>query len=238
MVDYAKQLHSDIVPSSGHQRAAPFFRSNLLQQINHAFLCDAEGVSPMPNTCTICRHKERTEIESALARGDSLRDIAGQFQSSKSSVDRHQRCVAAELQALKASRSLQRGETILQRLVRYRLVAEKHLNDDEKALQALDRCYKQIEIEAKLTGAYQKKQENQPDAQRRHEVVVEAYKRVFALKTYDEAVAAIKAIYEAPDTEAVESAIRAAIDEDAQAIESVWLEAERTVIQRESTMIH
>jgi hypothetical protein len=112
------------------------------------------------------------------------------------------------------------------------------VNDDEKALPALDRCYKQIDIEAKLTGAYQKKQENQPDAQRRHEIIIEAYKLVFASKTFEESIAAIRAIYEARDDKAFESAIRAAIEEDTEAIESVWNDAEMYVVQRESTMAH
>jgi hypothetical protein len=43
----------------------------------------------MANTCSICRHSKRKEIESALAAGQSLRDIAGRFQVGKSSVERH-----------------------------------------------------------------------------------------------------------------------------------------------------
>jgi hypothetical protein len=125
----------------------------------------------MPNTCTICKHPECKQIESALARGQSLRDIAGQSQASKSSIDRHQRCVAAELQTFKASRSIQLNETLLQRLDCYRGVAEQFLKNDEKALAALDRCYKQVDIEAKLTGQYQKKQENQADPQKRQEII-------------------------------------------------------------------
>jgi hypothetical protein len=192
----------------------------------------------LPNTCTICKHPDREKIEDALARGLSLRNIASQFGVGYQAVNRHQTCTAAELKALKASHSTQLNESLLERLNRYRLIAERFLNDDEKALLALDRCYKQIEIEAKLTGAYQKKQENQPDKQRRHEIIVEAYKHVFATKSYDEAVAAIRAIYEAWDDEAREAAVRAAIEADTEAVEAVWSEAEQRVIQRESTMIH
>ena len=32
----------------------------------------------MPNTCSICKHEKRQQIENALARGNSLRDIARQ----------------------------------------------------------------------------------------------------------------------------------------------------------------
>jgi hypothetical protein len=192
----------------------------------------------MLNTCTICKHPEREQIQSALARGMSLRDIARQFEASKDAVSRHQTCVAAELKALKAARSTQLNESLLQRLVRYRLVAEKHLNDDEKALAALARCYKQVEIEAKLTGAYQKKQENQPDAQRRHEIIVEAYKQVFAQKSFDDAISLIRAIYEARDESARDAAVRVAIEADTIEVEAVWSEAEKRINHRESTMIH
>jgi hypothetical protein len=192
----------------------------------------------MPNTCTICRHEDREQIESALARGESLRIIANQFGVGNSSVQRHQTCIAAELKALKASRSKKLNETLLERLDRYRSVAEQFLDNDEEALAALDRCYKQVDIEAKLTGEYQKKQENKPDAQRRHEIIVEAYCQVFEQKTLDEAIAAIRAIYEAPDEQSRRLAIKAALEADKREVEAVWLEAEQKVNLRESTMIH
>jgi hypothetical protein len=192
----------------------------------------------MPNTCTICKHEEREQIESALARSKSLRHIASQFSVGYKSVDRHQTCIAAELQALKASRSKKLNETLLERLDRYRSVAEQFLSDDEKALAALDRCYKQVDIEAKLTGEYQKKQENKPDAQRRHEIIVEAYFQVFEQKTLDEAIAAIRAIYEASDEQSRRLAIKAALEADKRQVEAVWQEAEQKVNLRESTMIH
>jgi hypothetical protein len=115
----------------------------------------------MPNTCSICKHQERAEMEDALARGLPLRGIARQFGASKDAVGRHQSCFAAKLKALKASRSEQFNETLLQRLKRYRTIAEQFLSDDEKVFSALDHCYKQLDLEAKLTGAYQKKQEGE-----------------------------------------------------------------------------
>jgi hypothetical protein len=39
-------------------------------------------------------------------------------------------------------------------------------------LSALDRCYKQVDIEAKLTGLYQKKQENEHDRRLSREILV------------------------------------------------------------------
>ena len=43
----------------------------------------------MPRQCSICSHSTRTEIESALVAGTSLRDIAGQFGVSKTALGRH-----------------------------------------------------------------------------------------------------------------------------------------------------
>jgi hypothetical protein len=189
----------------------------------------------MPNTCTICKHPDREKIENALARGQSLRDIAGQFEVSKSSVFRHHTCIAAQLQAFKAARSTQLNETLLQRLERYRGVAERFLKDDEKALAALDRCYKQVDIEAKLTGEYQKKQENQADPQRQREIAVEAYLKVFEMQTEDEALAAIREVYRAKalqDAGAMWEAVRAALEADAAEEEEFWHIAEEIVSKR------
>jgi hypothetical protein len=57
-----------------------------------------------------------------------------------SNVARHQTCIAVRLQALKASHATQLNESLFERLKRYRLVAGRFLNDDEKALAALDQC--------------------------------------------------------------------------------------------------
>ena len=43
----------------------------------------------MPRTCTICTHPEREDINRALVANEPLRDIAGRFGTSKSSLERH-----------------------------------------------------------------------------------------------------------------------------------------------------
>ena len=170
----------------------------------------------MANTCTICKHNNRSEIEELLAAGKSLRDIAGQFQVSKSSVDRHQRCIATQLEAFKESRSEQLNESLMQRLERYRRVAEQFLSDDEKALVALDRCYKQVDIEAKLTGEYQKKQENKPDQHLQRAIFLETVVILAERKG------------EAKSLEQVEAEFEMALAET----QSVWAEAEVRVKAR------
>ena len=46
-------------------------------------------VTQMPQTCTVCRHVNLANIDSALLRRDSLRDVARQFGLSKDAVARH-----------------------------------------------------------------------------------------------------------------------------------------------------
>ena len=45
----------------------------------------------MSQTCTVCRHAKRWDIEKAIIDGESLRDIARHFRLSKDAVARHNR---------------------------------------------------------------------------------------------------------------------------------------------------
>lgn len=50
----------------------------------------------MATTCRICTHEQRKDIDYDLIDGATIRDIAGRYDLSKSSVDRHRRnCLAA-----------------------------------------------------------------------------------------------------------------------------------------------
>jgi hypothetical protein len=174
-----------------------------------------------------------------MVRGVPLRSIGKEYQTTHATLNRHRVCIADELKGLKAIRSTHFSESLLERLNRYRLIAEKYLDDDEKALLALDRCYKQVDIEAKLTGEYQKKQENKIDAQRRDEIIVEAYKLVFAARSLDDAVAAVNAVYGVMgDSDQFDAAVRAALDSDKEAMGAVWSEAERRVDLRSNHQGH
>jgi hypothetical protein len=54
-----------------------------------------------PNSCTICEHPQRTAIDRAIVAGDSLRDIATCFKTSKDAVSRHKSvCMKRTLPAL------------------------------------------------------------------------------------------------------------------------------------------
>src|SRR5690242_18396863 len=50
----------------------------------------------MPQTCTVCRHTARLDIERALISGKPLRDIAGRYHLSKTAVARHKDHILAE----------------------------------------------------------------------------------------------------------------------------------------------
>jgi hypothetical protein len=43
----------------------------------------------MPRTCTVCRHSQREQIEKDLLSGDSYRNIADRFGTSKTALVRH-----------------------------------------------------------------------------------------------------------------------------------------------------
>jgi len=47
----------------------------------------------MAQICSICRHKKRSEIDELLIRLTPLREIAGRFDVSKSSLSRHRVCL-------------------------------------------------------------------------------------------------------------------------------------------------
>jgi hypothetical protein len=51
----------------------------------------------VPQTCTICRHPQRLQIERALLSGTTLREIAGKFGTAKTIIARHRGHVAGDL---------------------------------------------------------------------------------------------------------------------------------------------
>jgi protein involved in temperature-dependent protein secretion len=52
----------------------------------------------MPQTCTVCRHKNVSEINLALVSGEPLRSIAGRTSLAKSSLQRHkENCIPRDI---------------------------------------------------------------------------------------------------------------------------------------------
>ena len=64
------------------------------------------------NTCTICRHEKRHDIERAIARGVAFRTIANQFNASESSLKRHQQCIAEALLTARKERNYQTARDV------------------------------------------------------------------------------------------------------------------------------
>jgi hypothetical protein len=68
----------------------------------------------MPQTCSICKHPQRLEIERAIVAGTSLRTIAGQFGPSKTAVLRHRTHVVEAIARSTEARELVRTGTLLE----------------------------------------------------------------------------------------------------------------------------
>jgi hypothetical protein len=113
----------------------------------------------MSRSCTVCAHQERHSIDKALVAGTALRDIAGQFQLSKSAVERHhaEHLPAALVEAAGAEATRQALD-VLQQLKHINAAALTVLRDARAAgdgdlmLKAIDRVHKQVELQAKLLG--------------------------------------------------------------------------------------
>ncbi len=68
----------------------------------------------MPMTCTICRHKEREEIEQDLIKGVSLRNIAKRYNVGYSAVNRHKEHIPAHLAQAAKGQEKERARDLLQ----------------------------------------------------------------------------------------------------------------------------
>lgn len=110
-------------------------------------------------TCTICRHPNRGEIDSALVGSESLRDIAGRTGTSKSALERHRTsCLPAHLVKAKEQSDVQSASALVKELrelarktgeILTRATREKN---GELALKAIARLERQLELKARLLG--------------------------------------------------------------------------------------
>ncbi len=110
----------------------------------------------MPATCAVCRHPRRLEFDQALAAGESLRDIAGRFGTSKSALDRHRDHVATAIAKAEDARGQLSVEAILNRLARLETHAEevllgaKRKKDPRLVLNAVKELREQVEAIGRL----------------------------------------------------------------------------------------
>ncbi len=67
-------------------------------------------------TCKLCSRLDRGEIDKALVDQRSLRDIAGQFQISRSALDRHKKHIPKALTKAKQAETVAETTTLLSRV--------------------------------------------------------------------------------------------------------------------------
>ncbi len=70
----------------------------------------------MPQTCKACKHPKRTEIDVALAAGESLRNIASRYGMSDAALCRHKAHASASLVRASERREESIGASVLRQL--------------------------------------------------------------------------------------------------------------------------
>lgn len=157
----------------------------------------------MPQTCTICRHKERDAIDLALLEGQPLRDIARQFNVSRAALDRHKDHLPGQLVKAHEAAEIASAGTLLDRLrqlndeTRAILAETREIKNHDLSLKALARLEKQLELEAKLLGEL-KENETTVHIYASPEWVALRSLVITALRPYPEAAQAVgKALSEA-----------------------------------------
>lgn len=120
----------------------------------------------MPQTCSVCIHPQRAEIEKALVAGEPLRDIAGRCPGSRpvsrSALHRHkQEHLPAHLAKAHEEESIGQAIDVLRQLKAINAACLEILQSSraEKkhsiSLKAVDRIERQISLQAKLLGELQ-----------------------------------------------------------------------------------
>jgi len=115
----------------------------------------------MPQTCTICKHARREEIDSALLGGEAFRNIAKRYGTSPTALFRHrQNDIPVILAKSKQAAEEVKADTLFERLkalnretaMILREARQVGSQNNELALRAIARVEKQIELEARLLG--------------------------------------------------------------------------------------
>jgi len=113
--------------------------------------------------CTVCSHSKRSEIETALAQGESYRNIAKQYGLGYSAVNRHaHKCIGQSLAVVQGGREQLSGVNILAELKSINaeckaiLSSSKAKKDDRLSLQAIDRLCAQLALQARFLEVLQK----------------------------------------------------------------------------------
>lgn len=114
----------------------------------------------MAQVCTVCKHSKQAEINKLLVSSNtSLRDIAQQYSVSHSALHRHkQEHIPDSLLRAVEREDVRQALDVIQQLkainnASLRVLQEaRTLGAHELQLKAIDRLYRQIELQAKLIG--------------------------------------------------------------------------------------
>jgi len=150
--------------------------------------------------CTVCRHKDRRDIESRAAKGDTARSIASDFAVSERSLQRHlaghairsmeKAAVASGARDLAAGLGLNEEVADLQdRTLAILTKAEKTAKTHGRALAAIHEARLNLELLGKFTGKL--KPETQVNVLVMPEWVSLRDRVLDALEPYPEALAAV-----------------------------------------------
>jgi hypothetical protein len=112
----------------------------------------------MAQSCSICTHSERAAIDAALLESRSYRDVAGQYNVSKSALERHRAHIVPALARAQEAREVADADTLLDQVKTLQSEAKgilekaKNTGDLKTALSAIGQARACLELLAKLTG--------------------------------------------------------------------------------------
>ena len=118
----------------------------------------------MPRVCTVCGHPKRNEIDEALLRSDSLRNIAERFGTSATALHRHKaEHLPVHLVKAKKAAEVLDADSLIEHLQVLRvetldvLAAAKEAKDNKTLLAAVARAEAQLRLASEMLGALQNK---------------------------------------------------------------------------------
>src|ERR671932_1577984 len=113
----------------------------------------------MPRPCTICTHEQRDEIERAVVLQTRYRKVATLYAVSESAISRHVRDhILPYMARVREAECMERAATLVDRLDEItsetrailRAAREEGGSADDRALRAIRRLERQLELEAKI----------------------------------------------------------------------------------------
>jgi hypothetical protein len=117
----------------------------------------------MPRNCSICEHPQVAEINAALVRGKSFRNIAKQFSVSVAALFRHRQHLPSDLVKAQEAQEVARADSLLEQVAKLRdkalsiLAKAEQAGDLRTALQGVREAKGCLELLAKLQGELQER---------------------------------------------------------------------------------